>query len=113
MLALAAVYVADYVSLRFHIPAGRPVYGSVQVQTLYAVRQKNGRLEYSLGDTTNQTCVRSVFPQFGLAPCWYLVEHATRQIQIGRADFGGLNAAARSTIDWTHDRTSGSLGSGE
>lgn len=85
VLALAVVYVGDYLSLRFHIPSSRQAYGSVQVQTLYAVRQKNGRLEYSLGDTQNQTCVRSVFPQFGLTPCWYLAEHATKQIEIGRA----------------------------
>lgn len=84
VLALAATYVADNLSLRFHIPASRQAYGSVQVQTLYAVRQKNGRLEYSLGDTTSQTCVRSLFPQFGLTPCWYLSRHATQQIQIGR-----------------------------
>jgi len=82
--ALAAVYLADYVSLRFHIPASRQAYGSVQVQTLYAVKQKNGRLEYSLGDTESETCVRSVFPQMGLAPCWYLAGHATKQIEIGR-----------------------------
>jgi len=97
LLILAGLYGGDYLSLRFHIPASRQAYASVQVQTIYAVRQKNGRLEYSLGDTESENCVRSVFPQLGLAPCWYLSGHTTRQIQIGRAgDASGPWLAVRA-----------------
>ena len=81
---LAAFYFLDYLSARFGIPGHRPTLGSVQVQTMYAVRQKNSRIEYSLGDIVPQTCVNSLFPQMGYTPCWYLAKHATKNIYIGR-----------------------------
>jgi len=80
---LAAIYFGDYLSARYGIPHHRPTLGSVQVQTMYAVRQKNNRIEYSLGDTVTETCVWSLFPQMGYTPCWYLSRHATRNIYIG------------------------------
>ena len=82
---LAAIYFGDYLSARYGIPNHRPTLGSVQVQTMYAVRQKNNRVEYSLGDVITQTCVYSLFPQMGYPPCWYLSGHTTRKIDIGRA----------------------------
>jgi hypothetical protein len=85
LLALAGLYAGDYLSARYGIPGHRQTLGSVQVQTLYAVRQKGNRIEYSLGDTVTQTCVRSLFPQMGYAPCWYLTGHATKTIDVGRA----------------------------
>lgn len=84
LLTLAGLYVADYVSARYRIPGNRQTLGSVQVQTLYAVRQKDGRFEYSLGDLEAQTCVRSLFPHLGYTPCWYLSSHATKRIEIAR-----------------------------
>lgn len=84
LLAVAGLYAGDYLSMRFHIP-GRPMFDSVQVQTLYAVRQKGNRIEYSLGDTVSETCVRSLFPHLGYTPCWYLSGHATKRIEVGRA----------------------------
>ncbi len=92
--ALAALYCGDYLSARFGIPGNRPTLGTVQVQTLYAVRQKGNRVEYSLGDTVAQTCVRSLFPQMGYEPCWYLTGHATRRINIGRLSIGGAAGLA-------------------
>jgi len=82
--ALLVLYLGDFVSARFGIPGHRQTWGSVQVQTLYAVRQKDNRVEYELGDVITQTCVHSLFPQMGYAPCWYLSEHATKQINVGR-----------------------------
>jgi hypothetical protein len=80
---LLAFYVCDYLSVRFGIPGHRPTFGTVQVQTMYAVRQKNNRIDYSLGDVIPQTCVNSLFPQMGYTPCWYLAGHRTKQIKIG------------------------------
>ena len=79
-LVLAGLYAADYLSARYGIPGNRQTLGSVQVKPLYAVRQKSGRIEYSVGDTENQTCVLSLFPQLGYTPCWYLSRHAERRI---------------------------------
>ncbi len=85
LLALAALYAGDYLSTRYQIPGNRPMFDTVRVQTLYAVRQKGNRIEYSLGDTVVQTCVRSLFPHLGYTPCWYLSGHATKRIEVGRA----------------------------
>ena len=84
-LAFAGLYAGDYLSARYRIPGNRQTLGSVEVQTAYAARLKNGRIEYSLGDAYTQTCVRSLFPQLGYTPCWYLSRHATKRIEISRA----------------------------
>jgi hypothetical protein len=86
VLVWAGVYGGDYLSARYRIPGNRQTLGSVQVQTLYAVRLKNGRIEYSLGDTETQTCVRSLFPQLGYTPCWYLSRHPRNVIKVSRAN---------------------------
>jgi hypothetical protein len=51
LLALAGLYAGDYLPARYRIPGNRQTLGSVQVRTLWAVRMKDGRFEYSLGDT--------------------------------------------------------------
>jgi hypothetical protein len=84
LLLLALLYIGDYCAARFHLPANRQTLGSVQVQTLWAVRLKNGNYDYSLGDTQTQTCVHSLFPQLGYTPCWYLSRHAKKRIEVGR-----------------------------
>ena len=82
LLALAGVYAGDYLSARYGIPGNRQTLGSVQVKPLYAVRQKSGRIEYSVGDTETDTCVQSLFPHLGYTPCWYLRRHPTKRIEI-------------------------------
>ncbi len=84
LLALAGLYAGDYLSARYRFPGNRQTLGSVRVQTSYAVRLKDGRIEYLLGDSDTETCVRALFPQLGYPPCWYLTRHATRRIQISR-----------------------------
>lgn len=82
LLALAGLYAADYLSARYGIPGKRQTLGSVQVKPFYAVRQKSGRIEYSVGDTETETCVQSLFPHLGYTPCWYLSRHPTKRIEI-------------------------------
>jgi hypothetical protein len=84
LLALAGLYAGDFFSARYRIPGNRQTLGSVQVQTTFAVRLKDGRIEYMLGDTDTETCVRSLFPQLGYTPCWYLSRHPKKRIEIGR-----------------------------
>lgn len=85
LLALAGLYAGDYLSARYRIPGNRQTLGSVEVQTFYAVRQKDGRIEYVVGDSDAETCIRSLFPQLGYTPCWYLSRHAIRRIEVSRA----------------------------
>jgi hypothetical protein len=83
MLALLLlVYVGDYCSLRYQIPHDRPQFGQITVDTLYAIRQKNGKTEYELGEPGTEPCVHSLFPHFGCSPCWYAGRHTERRINI-------------------------------
>ena len=85
---MAGLYGGDYLSARYRIPGNRQTLGSVEVQTFYAVRQKDGRIEYLLGASEVQSCLRSLFPHLGYAPCWYLSRHATKRIEVSRAATG-------------------------
>lgn len=84
LLGLAALYGGDYLAARYRIPNNRVTLGTVEVRTSYAVRLKNGKIEYSLGDTYDQTCLRSLFPHLGYETCWYLRRHPENVITIGR-----------------------------
>lgn len=73
LIALAVlVYLADTISIRFHIPKGRQILGSVTIRRYYAVPLKSGKHDLYFATPQNQTCVHSLFPHLGYAPCWYL-----------------------------------------
>jgi hypothetical protein len=44
------------------------------------VPQKDRKTEYIAVPPQTQQCVHSLFPQLGLAPCWYLARHAVQQV---------------------------------
>ena len=124
LLALAALYAGDYVSARFRLPGNRQTLGSVDVQTLWAIRQKDGRIDYELGGTETQTCLRSLFPHLGYTPCWYLTRHKKQLIEVGirrrfAAAQGGTNdllfRVSRNTVHFvpTYLETLDSWGVGQ
>jgi len=76
----AAVYAADYISIRLRIPNGRAQFGSVQVQRYYSVKLKNQRSELMFQPPESQPCAYSLFPQLGASPCWYVKRHTTLKI---------------------------------
>ena len=78
----ALLYVGDYCSLRFQIPGGRPQFGQVTVNPLYAIHVKSGKIQYEPGQQETDTCVHSLFPHFGSSPCWYLSRHTEKIINI-------------------------------
>jgi hypothetical protein len=80
--ALALLYMGDYCSLRFQIPAGRPQFGQVTVNPMYAIHVKSGKIQYEPAPQEVDTCVHSLFPHFGDSPCWYLSEHTDKIINI-------------------------------
>ena len=99
LLALAALYAGDYVSARFRLPGNRQTLGSVDVQTLWAIRQKDGRIDYELGGTETQTCLRSLFPHLGYTPCWYLTRHKKQLIEVGiRRRFAAAQAGTNDLL---------------
>jgi len=83
MLALLlVVYVGDYCSLRYQISRGRPQFGRITVDALYAIHEKNGKNEHELGEPGTEPCVHSLFLHFGCSPCWYAGRHTERRIDI-------------------------------
>jgi hypothetical protein len=77
---LLLLYLGDYISIASRIPNGREQFGSVEVQKLLAVPQKDHKTEYIADPPQAQQCVHSLFPQLGLTPCWYLTRHAIEQV---------------------------------
>jgi hypothetical protein len=77
---LLVLYLGDYISITYRIPNGRQQFGSVEVQQLLAVPQKDHKTEYIADPPQEQQCVHSLFPQLGLTPCWYESRHARQQI---------------------------------
>jgi hypothetical protein len=85
LIAVAIVsllYFCDYLSVKYRIPKSHEPFGSVVVKTFYAVPQKNGRTELIFKDSEDQTCVNSLFPHFGLTPCWYMSRHKEKWINV-------------------------------
>ena len=79
---LALVYLGDYAAVRLPIPRGRNVFGTVTVRPYYAVTLKNGKSDFYFLDSQKRTCVNSLFPHMGYAPCWYLENHKRQRIQM-------------------------------
>ena len=83
-LVLGAIflYVADYLSVRYRFPGNRPTFGTVRVQSYYAIPQKDGKTEMVLLDPAMRTCVQSLFPHLGAPPCWYAKRHTQVRIDM-------------------------------
>lgn len=87
LATVVAVFILDYAVLRAKMmfPALGAATGTVQMQRLYAIPQKNGRIEYELDANQPQVdapCVHSLFPHMGNSPCWYLAQNATKPIPV-------------------------------
>ncbi len=81
-VALVALYVGDYVSVRYRIPGNREQFGTVRVRRYYAIPEKNNRIEFNFDKPENQTCIQSLFPHMGCTPCWYLRRHTQQRIDL-------------------------------
>jgi hypothetical protein len=79
---LCVVYAFDYVSLRYRIPNHREPFGSVKMQSYYAVPRKDGRTEYFTDEPRTEPCVHSLFPHYGENPCWYMSRRTNRRINM-------------------------------
>lgn len=82
ILATALAWICDYIVLRIRIATNHQAFGTVTVDPLYAVPQKDHKTQYMMGDPTDQECVHSLFPHMGDSPCWYLSRHTDQQINM-------------------------------
>ena len=83
--AVIGTYLADYVSLRIrmvHRTSTNPI-EVLKFQPTYAIARKDGQAEFDFGDTTRETCVHTLFPHVGYAPCWYVKRTSQTPIPIG------------------------------
>lgn len=82
VLATALAYVVDYGVLRYRIATNHNPFGTVTVRPYYAVPEKGQKTEFMLDQPIQETCVHSLFPQEGDAPCWYLSRHREQRINL-------------------------------
>lgn len=85
VVLLALVYAGDYVQVRWKIahPKSGDAFGTVEMERLYAIPQKNGKIEYefdALQPEVTTPCVHALFPHMGDAPCWYLQRNSQKPI---------------------------------
>jgi hypothetical protein len=82
VVATVLAYLLDYAVLRIRIATNRTPFATVTVHPYYAVPQKDQKMQFILGDPTDQQCVNSLFPHMGDSPCWYLTKHTDQQINM-------------------------------
>jgi hypothetical protein len=85
VLLAALIYAGDYLFLRFRLvyPKAGDAFGTVQMERLYAIPQKNGKIEYEFDARQPEVttpCVHSLFPHMGNRPCWYLQRNSQKPI---------------------------------
>jgi hypothetical protein len=82
----AALYVGDYLVLRYRVWRDHSAYGTVTVEIMYAISEKStpetDKTEYQSGGFQDQTCVNSLFPHLGYSPCWYLKYRTKKTIKV-------------------------------
>lgn len=77
LLVLVLVYAIDWAVLRVRVSRGT-AFQVVQVHQLLGTPLKGQKVEYDLLDDIPVTCSRSLFPQAGDAPCWWVARHTTQ-----------------------------------
>lgn len=82
VIALGALYLGDYVSVRYRVPGNREQFATVPVQRFYAVQLKGRKTEYMYDEPETRKCVNSLFPHLGATPCWYAVRHKYQRIDV-------------------------------
>ena len=80
-------YACDYLYLRVRMlrPTQSNPFESMSRARVLAIPQKNGKLDYQIDQTQpveTLTCVHSLFPHYGDAPCWYLKPRLNQPIPI-------------------------------
>jgi hypothetical protein len=85
VVLLALVYAGDLLWLRYRMAYAKndAAFGAVLMDRLYAIPQKNGKIDYEFDAQQPQVtvpCVRSLLPHLGYSPCWYLQRNSQKPI---------------------------------
>ena len=87
LAACLALLFADFFwfQIRKHFPRLGQATGSIHRTRLLAIADKGNKVEYQIDAVKPEedvACSRSVFPQGGNNPCWYVARHANDPIAI-------------------------------
>jgi len=81
LIGLVALYVLDWSVFEVRRVRGTAM-GSVAVEQYLQTSLKGDKAEYDYLGTANQTCSRTIFPQYETSqwdvPCWWLERHKAR-----------------------------------
>ena len=75
--AIALLYVGDWAVLEVRAAHGN-AYSTVEVTQFLATKLKGNKTEYDMMGTSEETCTRTLFPQKGYPPCWWLQKHTSQ-----------------------------------
>jgi hypothetical protein len=78
LLALVAYGFDDLYARLRHEP-----YADVKIERMLATEQKFNQVGYERIDPVTERCVYALFPHAGHNPCWYVMRHTSRIINIG------------------------------
>lgn len=78
VVALCVVYLCDYARLRYRMARGGSNAALGTVTVLYGAPLKDGKVRVFSDQPETETCVRSIFPHLGYAPCWYARSHTIK-----------------------------------
>lgn len=78
--ATLVAYIVDAIQVRVRLATGGPAKAYDTVTVLYAAGLKGSKYEIYTDQPDSETCSRTLFPQMGYSPCWYLREHAMRML---------------------------------
>ncbi len=71
------LYLGDWGVLELRVRRGTG-YRMVEVTQFLATKLKGQKTEYDMMGSFQETCSRSVFPQNGNPPCWWLERHKSQ-----------------------------------
>ena len=76
-IVLLTLYAADWLVMRWQMAHGRG-FETAQVHMMLATPLKGQKEEYDYMGDVPVRCSRSIFPQAGNQPCWWLARHTTQ-----------------------------------
>jgi hypothetical protein len=77
LASILLVFGVDWALFHLRLSHGNAV-GTLQVEQYLATPLKNNKAEYDYMGTVDQACSKSLFPQGGNVPCWWLERHRTQ-----------------------------------
>ncbi len=77
LAALLLLFAGDWSLLHYRISRGT-AFKTMQVDQYLETPLKGNKAEYDYMGTQPETCSRSLFPQAGNPPCWWLARHTSR-----------------------------------